>query len=221
MAQDRLPVWPVLQPDAMAATYRQHAELEQWLAVHAPTDLTDQLADLCDRVSQLPGMAGGGPAGPAERASLVERQRERGQWLSDHHGEISTWSELEAEIQRYEYRLGQVASFTQPDYVTTLLGWLPDQIDQVQQWRTAAGAIEAYRRRWNLQDESLLGSAPTDPEQRLHWAKTLDAVSVARRIDRTGKGEFGFDSHYGRSLSIPEQTDELVPHLELDAGFGR
>ena len=70
MAQDRLPVWPVLQPDAMAATYRQHAELEQWLAEHAPTDLTDQLADLCDRVSRLPGMAGDGPAGPAERASL-------------------------------------------------------------------------------------------------------------------------------------------------------
>ena len=58
MAQDRLPVWPVLQPDAMAATYRQHAELEQWLAVHAPTDLTDQLADLCDRVSQPQGWRG-------------------------------------------------------------------------------------------------------------------------------------------------------------------
>ena len=31
MAQDRLPTWPAISPDELAATYRQHATLGQWL----------------------------------------------------------------------------------------------------------------------------------------------------------------------------------------------
>jgi hypothetical protein len=132
----------------MAATYHQHAALGRWITEHAPMDLTDQLAELCDRASRLPDGEDGLPAPEAEE-SLLERHRQRSLWLADHHGEISTWSE----IQRYEYRLGQIASFTQPDHISALLGRLPDRIDQVRQWQSSAGAIEAYRWRWNLRVE--------------------------------------------------------------------
>ena len=45
MARDRLPTWPTLSQHDLDAAYREHATLGQWIAEHAPADVTRQLAD--------------------------------------------------------------------------------------------------------------------------------------------------------------------------------
>ena len=45
MARDRLPTWSTLSQNELDAAYREHATLGQWIAEHAPADVTRQLAD--------------------------------------------------------------------------------------------------------------------------------------------------------------------------------
>ena len=115
----------------------------------------------------------------ADLSALAALQRHREEWVSRCHDEITTWSQLEKDVRRYEYRLGQVAAYTQPDHVRSLLGPLPERISQVERWQAAAGAIEAYRTRWNISGTQSLGPEPTDLEQRSHWEKTVEIVGAA------------------------------------------
>ena len=48
-----------------------------------------------------------------------------------------------------------------------------------ERWQAAAGAIEAYRSRWNVTGTSTIGPEPVDPEQRDHWRTTVAAVGAA------------------------------------------
>ena len=115
----------------------------------------------------------------ADVSALVARQRRRDEWVASHRDEITAWSRLERDVRRYEYRLGQAASYTQPEHVTALLGPLPERVGHVERWQSAAGAIEAYRTRWNIAGPAALGPEPADPEQRAHWDKTVAMVGAA------------------------------------------
>jgi conjugative relaxase-like TrwC/TraI family protein len=181
MAQDRLPSWTSLSPDDLDATYRQHTTLGRWLTDHAPADITDQLAAAYDRTYE-PDVwpADGSPHEVlADLSTLAAAQRRRNEWIVRHQDEITTWSQLDRAVRRNEYRLGQAAAYSRPEHVTALLGSLPERITEVERWQTAAGAIEAYRTRWNITGTTSIGSEPTDPEQRSHWDKTVATVGAA------------------------------------------
>ena len=78
------------------------------------------------------------------------------------------------------------------------LGPLPERISGVERWKSAAGAIEAYRVRWGVTTADALGPEPVDPEQRAHWHRVLAASgSVAAG---SGPGE-GPDQAWVSSLS--------------------
>src|ERR1035437_9293481 len=49
---------------------------------------------------------------------------------------------------------------------------LPERITDVERWQTAAGAIEAYRSRWDLDGTVAVGPEPAEPEQRAHRDRT-------------------------------------------------
>jgi hypothetical protein len=38
-----------------------------------------------------------------------------------------------------------------------------------ERWQVAAGAITAYRSRWNIPEQGTIDKEPTNPEQRPHW----------------------------------------------------
>jgi conjugative relaxase-like TrwC/TraI family protein len=179
MAQNHLPAWPALSPDDLSATYRQHATLAQWLADHSPEDVTDELAAASDRAHHARIAGRDTQSAEADVSALVARQRRRDEWVAAHRDEITTWSRLDGDVRRYEYRLGQAVSYSQAEHVTALLGPLPERIGQVEQWQSAAGAIEAYRTRWKIAGSATLGSEPSDPEQRVHWDKTVAMVGTA------------------------------------------
>ncbi|HVA07261.1 MAG TPA: hypothetical protein VNG12_11030, partial [Acidimicrobiales bacterium] len=90
--------------------------------------------------------------------------------------EIETWSRLDRDLRRHEYRLGQAAAYSQPDHTTEVLGPLPERITGVEHWQSAAGAIEAYRSRWSVNSSDALGPEPLDPEQRAHWQRAVGTI---------------------------------------------
>jgi hypothetical protein len=93
--------------------------------------------------------------------------------------EIETWSRLDQDLRRHQYRLGQAAAYSQPDHTTAALGPLPERIAGVEQWQSAAGVIEAYRIRWGVDDADALGPEPLDPEQRAHWQSAVGVIESA------------------------------------------
>ena len=179
MAVDRLPETTIPAPDDLPATYHDHAVLGAWLSDHAPPDVTDQLAAAMER-DQWARITFRNRAGAAQDlARLAAAQRARNQWVDRHQEEISRWSRTESVLRRYEYRLGRAAAYSAPEHVTDLLGPLPDRLAATERWQAAAGAIEAYRSRWNVTGTTTIGPEPADPEQRDHWRTTVAAVGAA------------------------------------------
>jgi hypothetical protein len=79
------------------------------------------------------------------------------------------------------------------------LGPLPERISGAERWQFAAGAIEAYRVRWDVTDADALGPEPLDPEQQAHWQRALSALGSAGLAEPRGPGE-GPDEAWVSSL---------------------
>lgn len=74
------------------------------------------------------------------------------------------------------------------DHVTRLLGRRPEDEDQRRLWDTACSAIEDYRETWQIDADTPLGPAPTDPEQQRHRARVTELVrTVAPQLAGTGQ----------------------------------
>jgi len=186
MAHDHLPSWPAISPDALDAVYRQHTDLGRWLAEHAPTERTDQLAESWNRDREVRTVGREVQDSRHELEALAHLQRQRDDWVARHRDEISTWSQLDGTIRRYEYRLGQAAAFARPEHVTDLLGPLPERITETERWQVAAGAIEAYRSRWNIAEGGTVGTVPSNPEQRAHWDTMTATLASAGFVSPAG-----------------------------------
>jgi conjugative relaxase-like TrwC/TraI family protein len=202
MAYERLPSWASLLPDDLDATYRQHDTLGRWLTDHAPADVTDQLAAASARAQDARATGRDAHDALEDLSVFAAAQRRRNEWVVRHQDEITTWSQLDRAVRRNEYRFGQAASYSRPEHVTTLLGSLPERITEVERWQAAAGAIEAYRTRWNITGTVSIGPEPTDPEQLAHWKKTVAAIGMA-----------GFLSP-GESPGVESEREVLVSHWE-------
>ena len=139
-----------MTPEDLDAAFREHATLGQWIAEHAPADVTRQLADAYLRPLDTSSAEQSQPGADDDVKTLLAAQRRREAWVGRHATEIETWSRLDQDLRRHEYRLGQAAAYSQPDHTTAVLGPLPERITGVEQWQSAAGAIEAYRSRWGV-----------------------------------------------------------------------
>ena len=179
MARDRVPTWPVVTSEDLHAAFREHASLGQWIADHAPADVTRQLADAYLRPLDTSSAEQSRSEADDDVKTLLAAQRRREAWVDRHRTEIETWSRLDRDLRRHEYRLGQAASYSQPDHTTAALGPLPERITGVERWQSAAGAIEAYRGRWGVDASEALGPQPLDSEQRVHWQSAVGAIESA------------------------------------------
>lgn len=136
-------------------------------------------------------------------ANLEGRATEAENWLHRHQGDIESWYGLERDLRRHEYRLGQAAAYTRPEHVVALLGSLPEGISAVERWHVAAGAIEAYRARWQVDSPEALGPEPDDPEQRAHWHRAVAAVASS------GTSAFGSSGPNADTAWISSLSDRL------------
>jgi hypothetical protein len=176
MARDLTPTWPTVTQEDLDAAFREHATLGQWIADNAPTDVTRQLADAYLRPLDTSSAEQSGPGADDDVKTLLAAQRRREAWVTAHRTEIETWSRLDRDLRRHQYRLGQAAAYSQPDYTTAVLGPLPERITGVEQWQSTAGVIEAYRSRWGVDTSDALGPEPLDPERRAHWQSAVGTI---------------------------------------------
>lgn len=177
MARERLPTWPSVSVEEFAAAYREHASVGKWIADHAPPDFDRRLAD--SSLRHLDGPEHFGFRAHGEVTNLDATQRRHVAWAGRHQAEIGQWTQLEQDLRRHEYRLGQAAAYSQPEYTVATLGPLPERISGAERWQFAAGAIESYRVRWNVTDTDALGPEPLDPERRAHWERALSTLGSA------------------------------------------
>ena len=191
MAVDRLPETTVPVPDDLATIFHEHAVLGAWLHDHVPTDVTDQLAAAMLRDQRARLTFRNQAAAAHDLARWAAAQRVRNQWVDRHQEEIARWSRMEGVLRQYEYRLGRAAAYTSPSHVTDLLGPLPDRLAATERWQAAAGAIEAYRSRWNVTGATSIGPEPTDPEQRDHWRTTVASMGAAGFLNDLGSPGHG------------------------------
>ena len=196
MARDRLPTWPTVSADDFASAYREHARLGRWITEHAPPDVTDQLAAAYDRAHQARATGREAQGETADVSALVAQQRRRDQWVSRHHNEITTWSRLEREVRRYEYRLGQAAAYSRPDHTTALLGQLPERISGVERWqccrrcdRGLPDPLECHHRgRVSAPNPSTPTSVSTGKELSVQSGRQVSWRSTVRVEDPTRHG---------------------------------
>jgi len=179
MARDLMPTWPTVAAEDLDAAFREHATLGQWIADHAPADVTRQLADAYLRPLDTSNAKQSQPGADDDVKTLLAVQRRRDGWVSRHRTKIETWSRLDRDLRRHEYRLGQAAGYSQPDHTTEALGPLPESISGVERWQSAAGAIEVYRGRWDIDSSDALGPEPLDPEQHAHWQRAVGTIESA------------------------------------------
>jgi len=244
MAQDRLPQWRVASPEDLASTYERRASLGRWILGHAPPDVTDMLAKAFDRAHIRQRSPSDAHGAASDLSVLAQAQRRRNDWVARHGDEIGTWSELDAAVRRYEYRLGQAAGYSRPEHLTRLLGPLPQTVTATERWQSAAGAIEGYRTRWAVTGPEALGPEPGDPEQRVHWQTTVATVGSAGFLNPGASQDIDSErawlsSHWEETRAsdrrrdtgrrgplVPVPEPELTwfdePHLDhgLDDGFG-
>ena len=101
---------------------------------------------------------------------------------------IERWSELDRSLGRHEYQLGEAAAYRQPEHTLGALGPLPERISGVERWQSAAGAIEAYRIRWDVTAADALGPEPSDHEQSVHWQRAVGAIGGFATLGSAGGG---------------------------------
>jgi conjugative relaxase-like TrwC/TraI family protein len=177
MARDNLANWPTIDPDQLAAAYARLDKLRHDLTSQAPHDFGPSLDKQHRRalIAEYEGRAVD-PRDQNWTRVLESVQGYRKEWLSEHRQKILEWTRLDDALRRHEYRLGQAAAYSRPEHVTSLLGPVPTSLTDTERWQTAAGAIEAYRSRWEITGEQTLGPEPTDPDQRAHWSRTVAAL---------------------------------------------
>ena len=90
-------------------------------------------------------------------------------------------------------------AYSPPDHTAAVLGPLPERITGVERWQSAAGAIEAYRARWDVTTADALGPEPLDPEQRAHWQRAVEVMGWAGFAAAEGLGS-GTDQAWLSSL---------------------
>ena len=97
----------------------------------------------------------------------------------------------------------------------------PSASERVERWQSAAGAIEAYRARWNVTTVDALGPEPLDPEQRAHWQRAVAAIGSAGFAAPGGPGsgpdEAWLSSLWDRVHALDAARPDSGPRRDIDA----
>jgi hypothetical protein len=83
------------------------------------------------------------------------------------HSDLARYRQLTGRLAQRERLLGHAARWQQPDWARTVLGPLPTSRTAEANWIAAAGAIAAYRERWEL--TTAICPRPSGAIQELDW----------------------------------------------------
>ncbi len=196
--------------------------LRSVLLAGLPPDPTRQLADLAEeRAAMRLGQANAAALMPsyAQRwdvaaSRVAERQVEleqavarRQAWVMENAPALTRYGELTRAVAERQVALGRVAEVMRYTYVISTLGPAPQEAAERDAWREAAGAIEAFRERWEVTDanRALGHDHPVELarcRERSEVERTVLDTQSRLRLDRVLERERGVvrERDMGRSL---------------------
>ena len=145
--------------------------------------------DVARRPTRRPRLASelrrvGPPTAGAAAARLVEAERaqaRREEWLAEHPTEATWLSDLGNRVTKRRDELGRDAEESLPEHVVRLIGRPRAGMDDREDWRRRAAAIEAYRERWRVEPDSLGHEVDLHGEQGREW----HSVELYMTVDPT------------------------------------
>jgi conjugative relaxase-like TrwC/TraI family protein len=213
------------QPDrtrSLAELVPELDRLRSELLAGLPPDPTRQLAELAEeRAAVRLGRANAAALMPgyvqrwdtaaervAERQVELERAADRRQaWVNENTPALTRYIELTRAVGERQLALGRVAEVMGSSYVLAALGPTPSGVTDRDAWREAAGAIEAFRERWQITDANRALGLDHDGElarcrERSEVERTVVATQRRLHVDRSLERERGMtrDRDMGRSL---------------------
>ena len=185
MAQDRLPTWPAISPDELAATYRRHATMARWLCDQAPAR--------CHRRARRRLRPGphARVAGQDTRSALADcrlwspSNAAATHWVAspprrDHHL-VPTSTETSATTSTASAR---PPATPDPNTSRHCLAPSPNASPKSNAGRPRPEPSRRIAPDGTSPAQPTLGPEPADPEQRAHWDKTVAIVGTAGFLNR-------------------------------------
>jgi hypothetical protein len=191
--------------ESLATLKPRLANLDSWIAHHAPPDRSGDIDLLIDRRDNL-------AAAMSTRLSrdgrdlrktlrvldqrveqLGEQQERRILWLDEHADVLAYRDQLANAVADRRRDITVHALETHPNHLEQLLGPVPDDLTDRLRWAARAGRIEAYREEWGIPADEV-HRPPPDAIQHREWegaglraletARRLEAVSIERGLER-------------------------------------
>ncbi len=137
-----------------------------------------------------------------QRAELVAEMTRQGRG-NVQPATLARYDEVTRQLRYHAHQLGQEAVVVRPQHVVEAIGEPPILPGAEARWVTAAGAIQAYRERWEVEDEQALGTTrPADPIQ----------AADRERVERV------VESYIGVPEPVVEEEDEDEEGLVQQVG---
>lgn len=177
--------------ESLATLAPRVANLATWITDEAPPDYLDELKRLADERAALEQrlVAAGLKTSEGtnlerhfaeldERRAELEAQQERlYEWIETHADTLGYFNELTQAADHRRRELGVQATMTEPAHVVDLIGPLPADATEAEEWIELAGRIEAYREEWSV-DPDLLIVAPRDHVQYEGWRASVQHAQL-------------------------------------------
>ena len=129
----------------------------------------DRLAELEEREQELEAM-----------------QRDRSSWEAGHRALLDRVAILDRAIAVRAALAGHAAEVDRPSHLVALLGEPPVGLEGRERWREAAGAVESYRARWEVDEADCL-EPPDLPSQATHLGAVVVLVEAVADGEDTGE----------------------------------
>jgi conjugative relaxase-like TrwC/TraI family protein len=183
--------------ESLAVLAPRLANLDAWIAQHAPPNRADELAgtqaqlDHAQRVAKPGVLTRTGRENRRRVATLTERRNELAAtqdvfqtWVDEHADTLDYRQQLAAQVLDRRQQLGDDAARRQPDHIVELLGPIPTDRDSARRWTHHAGRIEAFREQFGIHPGQL-GNRPVDWVQAREWDLAVgDPLNTLRLQNR-------------------------------------
>ena len=206
VGSEQQPRRPTLVPPdeasrSLADLRRERDQLAGQLRAEVPSDPGPELRRVAEQRDALmlrrhvPGVDNRLAELNMRYSELSSAAQVRARWTEEHRPELVRFDHVTAAIAWRENALGRAAEIRPTPAVLDQLGPPPPNDAERRVWRDAAGAIEAYRERWNVGDQPLTLRRQTlepptpdqDPARRLDEQRIVDATRAlehSRGVDR-------------------------------------
>ncbi len=156
----------------------------------------------------------------AAKVQLAQARADRAEareWAKSHADILGRHQEITDMLVDHARQMGQEAVLTRPEHLVALLGEPPVLASSERRWITAAGAVEAYRERWDVgvEDFAHSGEGPASDEQQEDLARVERVIAKCRAHEQKAEAVRQEAAEAAR-----REPRQMVLGLDTDPGAG-